>query len=166
MPDLTSPHAKADTVVTYRAAPLLYWAMFGALSAFMVLVLVLAFRPDPGAPPMGWFDWVGFAAIVAAAAFFAWLPFRVPMTRLTLGTDGSVRLATRTPLAARERRLEPGSVARVELRRNVFGLIRGWQIILHWQGGGRMVLNERGDGAAQAALAREIERRLGVGGAS
>ena len=166
MPDLTSPDAKADMVVKYRLAPLLYWAIFGALFAFMAVMLAQALEPDPGAPPMGWFDWVGFAAIAAAAAFFAWVPFRVPMTWLTLGADGSVRLATRTPFAARERRLEPGSVARVELRRNVFGLLHGWQIILHWQGGGRMVLNERGDGAAQAALAREIERRLGVGGAS
>lgn len=154
--------ASVDVVVRYRATPVIYWVTFGAMSAFMALIIVMAFAPDPAALPMRWFDWLGYAAIAAAGSFFAWAPTRIAMTWLTLGADGSVRLATRTPFAARERRLEPGSVARIELRRNFIGLIRGWRIILHWQGGGRLVLNERIDGAAQLALAQELERRLGL----
>lgn len=161
MPPLTQPPA-TDVVIRYRMAPALYWVLFGAMAAFMAFVIVLAFQPDPGAPPMGWFDWAGYALVVAAGAFFAWVPSRIAMTWLTLGADGSVRLATRTPFAARERRLDPGSVARVELRRNYRGLVAGWQVILHWTGGGRLVLNERWDAAAQQALARELERRLGL----
>lgn len=161
MPPLTQA-ATADVVIRYRVAPAIYWVLFGALSAFMALIIVMAFQPDPRAPPMGWFDWIGLALVVAAGGFFAWAPSRIAMTWLTLGADGSVRLATRTLFAARERRLEPGSVARVELRRNYRGLIAGWQVILHWTGGGRLVLNERGDAAAQLALAQELERRLGL----
>jgi hypothetical protein len=84
------------------------------------------------------------------------------MTRLTLGADGSVRLATRTLFGARERCVEPGQVARVELRRNPFGPITGWQVTLHWRAGGRLVVSERTDTAAQAALAAELARRLGL----
>lgn len=164
MPDLTRPHPApiADVVIRYRVVPVIYWVLCGAWVAFMAFVIVLAFQTDPGAPPMGWFDWIAYALVVAAGGFFAWLPSRIAMTWLTLGADGSVRLATRTPFAARDRRLEPGSVARVELRRTYRGLIAGWQVILHWTGGGRLVLNERRDAAAQQALARELERRLGV----
>jgi hypothetical protein len=164
MPDPNRPHASAtaDVVITYRVAPVIYWVMFGAMSAFMALVIVMAFEPDPAAPPMGWFDWIGYALVVAAGAFFAWAPSRIAMTWLTLGADGSVRIATRTPFAARERRLEPGSVARVELRRNYRGVIAGWQVILHWTGGGRLVVNERWNAAAQLDLAQELERRLGL----
>lgn len=161
MPPLTQA-ATADVVIRYRVAPVIYWVLFGAMSAFMALIIVMAFQPDPSAPPMGWFDWIGFALVVAAGGFFAWVPSRIAMTSLTLGADGSVRLATRTPFAARQRRLEPGSIARVELRRNYRGLINGWQVILHWPGGRRLVLNERSDAAAQLALAQELERRLGL----
>lgn len=159
---LLNQAATADVVIRYRVAPVIYWVMFGAMSAFMALIIVMAFQPDPRAPPKGWFDWIGYALVVAAGGFFAWAPSRIAMTWLRLGADGSVRLATRTPFVARERRLEPGSVARVELRRNYRGLIAGWQIILHWQGGGRLVLNERWNAAAQQALAQELEHRLGV----
>ncbi len=155
------PSPTADVVIGYRVAPMIYWVLLGAMSAFMALIIVMAFQPDPRSPPMGWFDGIAYALVVGAGAFFAWAPSRIAITWLTLGADGSVRLATRTPFAARHRRLEPGSVARVELRRNHRGLVAGWQIILHWQGGCRLMLNERTDAAAQKDLAQELERRLG-----
>lgn len=157
------PAAAGDMVVRFRLVPLFFWAIGLAAVAFAALVSIEIARPGPGAPAMAWGDWLLLAAIWAAAAFFASALVLRPITRLVLGADGSVRLATRTPFAATERRLEPGSLSRVELRRNRFGPIGGWQVVLRWTDGRSLVLNERGDAAAQAALAGEIARRLGIG---
>jgi len=164
MSPVTPAHrtAATDVVVRYRLAPLFYWAIVLAMLGFVALVTVTFFSPSQGSPGTGWFDWLGMAVLWAMGAFFAHVLARAPMTRLTLGADGSVRLATRTLFAARERRLDPGSVTQVELRRNVFGPILGWQVILHCSDGRSLVLSERADAAAQSALAEELERRLGL----
>ena len=150
-------------MVRHRAAPLFYWAISLAGIAFAALVTGNMLGAQAGAPAMAWYDWLGLALILGWGGFLAFPLARIPMTRLTLGADGSVRLATRTLFAARETRLEPGAVGRVELRRNHFGPVQGWQVILHWREGGRLIVNERADGAAQSALAEEIACRLGVG---
>jgi hypothetical protein len=165
MPGLNGgrPASAGDEVVRFRFVPVLFWAIGLAAVAFAALVSVGIARPDPGAPAMAWGDWLALAVIWAVAAFFASALVLRPITRLALGADGSVRLATRTPFAATERRLEPGSLSRVELRRNHFGPLFGWQLVLRWADGRSLVLNERADAAAQAALAGEIARRLGIG---
>lgn len=165
MPELNTPQAapRREMVVRHRMGPLSYWVLSGAMITFVATVLAQVYEPMTGAPGMRWFDWLALAALLAVAAFFAWLPFRAPMTSLTLGADGSIRLATRTPFAAREMRLDPGAVRQVELRRNFFGPIRGWQVILRWPDGGRLVISERWNIAAQVALVEELERRLGLG---
>ena len=162
MPPLTpGADASADRVVRYRITPLLFWAACLAAVGFVVLVTVPLFSSGTWRA-MAWYDWLGMAVVWAWGGFMAWLPTRMAMTRLTLGADGSVRLATRTLFAARDRLLQPGSVLRVDVRRNHFGPICGWQLMLHWREGGHLVVNERVDAAAQLALAEEIARRLGV----
>jgi hypothetical protein len=164
MPDLNPSDAAAatDQVVRHRFAPLVAWAIGLAGLGFVVLVTVGMVSAADSGPDMTWFDWLAMALLWGAGGVFAWLLARAAMTRLTLGADGSVVLATRTLFGARERRLEPGEVARVDLRRNPFGPIRGWQVILQWRAGGRLVVSERMDTAAQAALAEELARRLGL----
>lgn len=164
MPDRNQSDAAAatDQVVRHRFAPLVAWAIGFAGVGFVVLVTVKMISAADGVPAMTWFDWLAMALLWAFGGVFAWLLARTAMTRLTLGADGSVRLATRTLFGARERRVEPGAVARVELRRNPFGPIMGWQVTLHWRAGGRLVVSERIDAAAQAALAEELARRLGL----
>jgi hypothetical protein len=167
MPDLNPSDAAAatDQVVRHRFAPLVAWAIGLAVLALAVLLTVAMASAEGGAPGMTWFDWAAMAFFWAMGGIGAWTLTRAAMTWLTLGADGSVRLATRTLFGGRERRLEPGEVSRVELRRNPFGPIMGWQVILHWRAGGRLVVSERIDAAAQAALAEDIARRLGLEGA-
>ncbi|MFB2896929.1 hypothetical protein ACE1CI_28785, partial [Aerosakkonemataceae cyanobacterium BLCC-F50] len=132
MPDLNPSDAAAttDQVVRHRIAPLLAWAIGLAGLGFAVLMTVGMVSAADGGPGMTWFDWLAMAAIWGFGGVFAWLLARTAMTRLTLGADGSARLATRTLFGARERRVEAGEVARVEVRRNHFGPIMGWQVIL------------------------------------
>ncbi len=68
MPDLNEPQPTptADVVIRYRVAPMIYWVLFGAISAFMALIIVMAFQPDPRSPPMGWFDGIAYALVVVA----------------------------------------------------------------------------------------------------
>ena len=149
-------------VVRQRLGALLAWAIGLAGLAFVALVTLEVAAPGPDAPGMTAFDWLGLALACAMGGGFALMLLRSAMTRLTLGADGTVHLATRAPFAKHEARLEPGSVTRVEVRRNHFGPIQGWQVILHWRAGGRLVVTERADAAAQRALAAELARRLGA----
>lgn len=137
-------------------APAAVWVGLLALLGFLALVTGLLLREAAG-----WADWGIMALLWALLALGLRAGLAVPCTWLTLRPDGSVHLVSRTPFARRAEVLAPGSLGHIEVMRNHFGPILGYQIRLHLRDGRRLMVSERVDGARQQALAAEIARRLG-----